>query len=71
MHLLDCDAYGDEILEYDSVTQAFEDNRIVKIEKMPDGRFSVREQCDEWFCADLTPDQLRAWGEELIEISKE
>ena len=68
-YLVDCDAYGREILKYDSISEALADNRVVKITKMEDGRFKVREMCDEYFSARLTRDQLIAWAEELTELA--
>ncbi len=68
-YLVDCDAYGREILEYDSISEALADNRVVKITKMEDGKFKVREMCDEYFSSCLTREQLIAWAEELTELA--
>ena len=67
--LIDCNAYGKEPLEYDTVSEALGDNRIVLVTKLPDGRFRVEECCDRWYYADLTQDQLRAFGQELIDMA--
>ena len=67
--LLDCNAYGEERLEYPTVSEGLADNRVVKVSRMEDGHFEVREMCDEWAAARLTPEQLRAWGQELIDLA--
>ena len=67
--LIDCNAYGDEPLEYGTVSQALADNRVVKVKPLGAGRYMVEEMCDEWFCARLTAEQLRAWGKELIDMA--
>ena len=67
--LLDCNAYGEEHLEYPTVSEGLADNRVVKVSRLEDGRFEVREMCDEWASARLTPEQLRAWGQELIDLA--
>jgi len=66
---LDCDAYGNEILEYPTVLGGLSDNRILKIEREEDGRFRVAEGCDDYFSARLTPDQVATLGRELIELA--
>ena len=67
--LLDCYAYGREMLEYPTVLAGLSDNRVLKIEREEDGRFRVSEGCDEYFSARLTPEQLAALGRELIEMA--
>ena len=64
-YLVDCDQHGKEPLEYPTISEALADNRVVKITKLEDGRFEVREMCDEWAMANLTREQLLAWAEEL------
>jgi len=64
-HLVDCNKYGKEPLEYPTISEALADNRIVKVTKDEDGRFRVEEMCDEYFAAYLTASQLRAWSDEL------
>lgn len=64
-YLVDCDQHGLGPLEYPTVSEALADNRVVKITKREDGRFDVREMCDEWARANLTREQLLAWAEEL------
>jgi len=74
MFKIDCDAYGTEILEYSTISEALQHNRIVKISPVEingERFFEVNEECDEHFRARLTPEQLLAWGEELIELSQE
>ena len=67
--LIDCNAYGEEHLEYQTVSEGLADNRVVKVTRLDDGRFEVREMCDEWASARLTADKLRAWGQELIDMA--
>ena len=64
-YLVDCDQYCDEMLEYKTISEALADNRVVRVKKLEDGRFEVREMCDEWASANLTREQLLAWAEEL------
>ena len=64
-YLVDCDQHGKEPLEYPTISEALADNRVVKITKLEDGRFEVREMCEEWASANLTREQLLAWVEEL------
>lgn len=65
VHRVDCDQYGKKLLEYPTISEALADNRLVKITKLEDGRFEVKEMCDEWAVASLTREQLLAWAEEL------
>jgi hypothetical protein len=67
VHLLDCNAYGRQSLEYSSIIKAFAENRIVSVQPCDDaaGYFEVREMCDEYFIARLTRAQLLAWSDEL------
>jgi hypothetical protein len=67
--LLDCDAYGREMLEYPTVLAGLSDNRVLKIDREEDGRFRVSEACDDYFSAQLTSEQLAALGRELIEMA--
>jgi hypothetical protein len=67
--LIDCNAYGNEPLEYDTVSEALADNRVVKVTRLGLETFGVYEMCDEYFCAKLTAEQLRAWGKELIDMA--
>jgi hypothetical protein len=64
-HLVDCNAYGKELVEYQTISQALDDNRIVSVTKEPDGRFQVTERCDDYFSGYLTREQLLAWADEL------
>lgn len=66
---LDCNAYGTELLEYPTVLAGLSDNRILKIERKEDGSFRVAEGCSDYFSALLTPQQLAAFGRELIEMA--
>ncbi len=50
---------------YDAVARA----RIFEI-KHKDSKFVLKEACDYYHELTLTPEQLKALGEELIEISK-
>ena len=64
-HLLDCNAYGKKLVEYKTISQALDDNRIVSVTKQPDGRFQVTERCDDYYSGYLTREQLLAWSDEL------
>lgn len=44
--------------------------RIFSVTRKPDGEFDLREACDGYFSASLTPEALAALGQELIELSK-
>ena len=54
----------DELSEYEG-----ERGRIFSVEKMVDGKFRLREECDSYFVAILSADELRDLGNELIEIA--
>jgi hypothetical protein len=64
-HLVDCNAYWQEPLEYKTISEALADNRIVSVTKEEDGRFRVEEMCDQCFAGYLTREQLIAWAHEL------
>jgi hypothetical protein len=64
-HLVDCNAYGKELVEYPTISEALDDNRIVSVTKQPDGRFQVLERCDDYYSSYLTREQLLAWADEL------
>lgn len=64
---VDCWAYGS--VDEPTISKAFEENRVVKVKRTEDGKFEVREMCDEFFGATLTAEQLAAWGRELIALS--
>ena len=66
---IDCNAYGPEALEYDTVLAGLSDNRILTVERENDGRFRVAEGCDDYFSARLTAEQLESLGRELIELA--
>lgn len=68
-HLIDCDAYGDRLIESPTITAALADNRILSVTPQLDGRFRVAEMCDDYFHGLLTPAQLHAWADELHRIA--
>jgi len=55
-------------VEYETLLEALADQRVMTIE-VKDGGFEVGEACDNYFSVRLTPDQLRALGEELIALA--
>lgn len=67
MHTVNCLAYGPVTTK--TISQALAENRLVEVTRQDDGTFIVREMCDEWYVATLTPEQLAEWGKELIELS--
>ena len=64
---VDCWAYGS--VDEPTISKALAENRVVKITPTGDGKFEVREMCDEYFGATLTAEQLAEWGRELIALS--
>ena len=75
---LDCNAYGEELIESDSILEALAKNRIVHIApvdaaKDPKhaGLFRVREACDGYYRGFLTAAQLRALAQELMDMAVE
>ena len=44
------------------------DNRIFSVQ-CADGKIALQEECDGNFVMDITPNQLRALGEELIALA--
>lgn len=67
---LDIDAYGDDLIESDSILGALADNRIFRIKKTQKGLFNIREQCDEYFQGNLTKEQLIELGKEIIKLAE-
>lgn len=67
--LIDCTCYGPG--EYPTVLEALEENRVFSVKRQKGGRFRVQEECDRYYAAYLTPEQLRALGQELIEMAAE
>jgi len=63
--LVDCNAYRRKPLEYKTVSEALDDNRVVSVTREADGTFCVEERCDEYYRAYLTREQLLAWADEL------
>ena len=53
-----------------SVLEAIRDSRVFKITKLDDGRFEIRETCDNWFHCVLTKGQLKTLGKEIINLAK-
>lgn len=45
--------------------------RVFSIGKLVNGNFGIVERCDEHFDMDLTPDELKALGAELIRYAQE
>jgi hypothetical protein len=64
-YTVDCNAYGTKPLNYPTISESLDDNRIVSVTQQPDGRFQILEKCDDYFAAYLTREQLLAWAEEL------
>ena len=64
---VDCWAYGS--VNEPTISNALAKNRVVKITPTKNGKFEVREMCDEYFGATLTAEQLAEWGRELIALS--
>ena len=51
-----------------SILRVLEENRVMMVEKHGDW-FSVSEQCDDYYEVLLTPFQLLALGEEIIQMA--
>lgn len=67
---VDVNAYGMEPIECDMIMDALDDNRILHIYKHDDGlNFCINEGCDKYYGGILTPEQLVALGQELIDIA--
>jgi hypothetical protein len=45
------------------------DARIFAVDRTPGGTFIVEEQCDAYFRVEITADELRALGQELIDAA--
>ena len=55
-------------VEYDTLLKALADQRVMTVEAK-EGGFEIGEACDNYFSVRLTPDQLRALGEELVALA--
>ena len=55
-------------MEYETILDALKENRIFEIERI-DGGFEITEGCDQYFRVRLTPEQLKALGEELMALA--
>ena len=55
-------------VEYDTLLKALEEQHVMTVEAY-DGGFEVYEACDNYYSVHLTPEQLRALGEELIALA--
>ena len=64
---VECWAYGS--VDEPTISKALAENRVVQVTPTEDGKFEVREMCDEYFGATLTAAQLAEWGRELIALS--
>lgn len=47
------------------------DDRVFSIEKLHDGTFKVREECDGYYSQTFTADELRELAKEIIELSRQ
>lgn len=54
---------------YDTMLAALNNLNIMHVEVNKTGGFDIWEGCDSFYFANVTPDQLRALGEELIALS--
>lgn len=66
-YLVDTTAYGPA--EYPTISKALDEQRIISITKCEDGRFELRERCDDYFAAYLPREQLVAWANELLALA--
>ena len=72
---IDCSFCDNKPVDSNTVLDALAENRIVSI--MPvvqgicSGKFRVREECDRYFEAYLTREQLAAFGKEIIAMAQE
>lgn len=48
-----------------TVQEALKDAKVMSVKRLPDGRFRVREECDGYYGAWLTQEQLLALADEL------
>lgn len=55
-------------VKYKTLLEALEDQRVMTVEAK-DGGFEIGEACDNYFSVRVTPEQLRALGEELIALA--
>lgn len=46
-----------------------ESGRIFSIEKLPDGTFDIREECDGYFSLRFTAEEVRELAAELVAVS--
>jgi hypothetical protein len=68
-YIVESYAINGPVEEPDMIT-ALQENRMMKITRQSDGRFLLRELCEELFTLTITPVQLRALGQELIALSE-
>lgn len=57
-----------KLREYETLLEALAANGVMTV-LAKDGGFEVGEACDNYFSVQLTPEQLRQLGEELIALS--
>ena len=55
---LDINAYGREFVEYDSILQGLKQEHLVSFKKMDDGRFEIKEMCDNYYVGWFTKEQM-------------
>lgn len=56
--------------EGDTMIEALKYARIFSIKKQDNGKFKIKEKCDDYFYAYLTKEQLKDLAKELLELSK-
>ena len=61
---------GDEYIsgEGETILDCLSDARIFYIEKLENGKFKFTENCDEYFDAEMTKDQMKELIRELQEL---
>lgn len=62
------DWYGKESSSYKTILEALSENRVFNI-KLEQGKFRIKEGCDNFYDLYLTPEQMKELGEEIIALS--
>lgn len=61
-------AYAERHGEIAPVLKTLEQRHVLTIERLSNGNFDVREDCDQYYSVELTPEDLVRLGQELIAL---
>lgn len=61
---------GQREVAADSIMDILKANGIVAINKLPNGKYEIRERCDSYFYAEIDRSQLMRLADEIRELGK-